>query len=324
MCSAVASPEDLEALRGSLLGLSYRLLGSAHDAEDAVQETMVRALRALPRFDPTRARLSTWVHRIGTNVCLDVLKSARRRTVLMDPTPGVADGALGAPVEADAWLEPMPTARVEQVGDPADRVLSRESVRLAFLTALQHLPPRQRAALVLREVFAYSARETAEILDVTPTAVTSALQRARETLAARQTRMPLAGRASEAELAGVLDRYVTAFEAHDVQALTDLLHTDAVASMPPFAWSATGGPRIAALVGDSDSCAGARLLPCDLNGGPGFGQYRPDDTGRLVPFALVALDVLGRRITRVTTFLGTADRFSEFGLPGHLPSPRGA
>ncbi len=311
--------EDLEALRVPLTGYCYRLLGSASDTDDAVQETLIRAASRLDQFDPGRARLTTWVHRIATNICIDMLRAASRRALVMDlgSTPSeVAE--LGAPLPPEVWVEPMPDSRLLDARDPGDVVVGRESVRLAFIAALQHLAPRQRAVLVLRDVLAFSARETAELLDTTVASVTSALQRARASLDADRPEpfdVALPDDAAQREL---LRRYVRAFESHDIAELTAVLREDAVASMPPFRWRLEGGEKIAVLTGSSDSCAGARLVPCRLNGALGFGQYRPADDGRLRPFALVAVDLRGGRIAQIVTFLGSQDRFAEFGLPDPL------
>ncbi|GAA0598042.1 sigma-70 family RNA polymerase sigma factor [Actinomadura livida] len=308
--------EELEALRGPLTGYCYRLLGSAADTDDAVQETLIRASSKWEQYDPGRARLSTWVHRIATNVCIDMLRAAKRRALVMDV--GSAGPELGAPLPPESWVEPMPDSRVLGEQDPGEVVLGRESVRLAFIAALQHLAPRQRAVLVLRDVLVFSAQETAEILGTTVAAVNSALQRARASLEAAR---PDPFDVYDPEDAGqrhLLRRYVAAFESHDVAGLTAILREDAVASMPPFLWRLEGARRIATTVGAADSCAGARLMPCHVNGAPGFGQYRPGDDGALHPFALVAVDVRDGQIARMVTFLGTQDRFAEFGLPEFL------
>lgn len=310
--------EELEALRVPLTGYCYRLLASAADAEDAVQESLVRASMRIDQFDPARGRLSTWVHRIATNVCIDMLRAASRRALVVDLGSAQGESAvLGAPLPPEAWVEPMPDSSLLSAA-PEDRALARESVRLAFIAALQRLTPRQRAVLVLRDVLAFSARETAEIVDATQASVNSALQRARAAMDAERPDPWQLADPEEPDERALLERYVAAFEAHDVAELTRLLREDAIASMPPFRWNLRGGARIAELVGSSDSCAGARLVPCGFNGGLGFGQYRPTEDGRVLPFALVAVDVLGGQISRVVTFLGTQERFAEFGLPASL------
>jgi len=316
--------EDLEALRVPLTGYCYRLLGSAADTDDAVQETLIRASSRWDQYDPSRGRLSTWVHGIATHVCIDMLRSAKRRALVVDLGEATGRGPdLGAPLPPDAWLEPMPDSRLIAAQDPGEVVLERESIRLAFIAALQYLAPRQRAVLVLRDVLAFTAQETAQILDATVPSVNSALQRARASLDAQRPNPLEIGDPEDAKQWGLLRRYVAAFEAHDVAGLKAILREDALTSMPPFAWCLTGGATIAELIAASDSCAGARLVPCRMNGTVGFGQYRPGDDNVLRPFALVAVQVCGGQIAHVVTFLGTQDRFREFGLPDSLePAPR--
>jgi RNA polymerase sigma-70 factor (TIGR02960 family) len=309
--------EDLEALRVPLSGYCYRLLGSSFDTDDAVQETLIRALSKRDQYDPGRARLSTWVHRIATNVCIDMLRAAKRRALVMDAAAG-HNSDLGAPLPPGVWVEPMPDSRLLAGQDPGEVVLERESVRLAFVAALQHLAPRQRVVLVLRDVLAFTAQETAEILDTTVPAVNSALQRARASLDANRPDPFDIYDPEDAGQRDLLRRYVTAFESHDIAGLTAVLREDAVALMPPFQWRLEGAQKIAAVTGASDSCAGARLVPCHINGAPGFGQYRPSDDGDLRPFALVSVDIRDKQITQLVTFLGTQHRFAEFGLPESL------
>jgi RNA polymerase sigma-70 factor (TIGR02960 family) len=311
--------EELEAQRLPLTGFCYRMLGSATDADDAVQETLVRAYRNLARYDPDRARLSTWLHRVAANVCIDMLRGARRRALAIDMGPAAEDAELGVPLPAYRFVEPMPDARLFGVTDPAERVVGRETVRLAFLAALQRLVPRQRAVLVLRDVLAFSAQETAEILDSSVAAVNSALQRARAALADDPPARADVLDPENAEQRDLLDRYVAAFEAHDIDGLARLLREDATSSMPPFAWWLSGVSRIVAVMGASDACAGDRLLPTVINGSPGFGQYRPDPDGELRPFALILLELRENRVAHIVTFLGSAGRFAEFGLPDRPP-----
>jgi RNA polymerase sigma-70 factor (ECF subfamily) len=311
--------EELEAQRLPLTGFCYRMLGSATDADDAVQETLVRAYRNLARYDPDRARLSTWLHRVAANVCIDMLRGARRRALAIDMGPAAEDAELGVPLPAYRFVEPMPDARLFGVTDPAERVVGRETVRLAFLAALQRLVPRQRAVLVLRDVLAFSAQETAEILDSSVAAVNSALQRARAALADDPPDPADVLDPENAEQRDLLDRYVEAFEAHDIDGLARLLREDATSSMPPFAWWLSGASRIAAVMEASDACAGDRLLPTVINGSPGFGQYRPDPDGELRPFALILLELRENRVAHIVTFLGSAGRFAEFGLPDRPP-----
>lgn len=318
--AAVPAPtvDDLEALRGPLTGYCYRMLGSAADTDDAVQDTVIRAYSALDRYDPDRTALSTWVHRIATNICLDHLRVARRRGTSMELGPARTEpGDIGEPLPADRFVEPMPDSRLITATDPAEIVAQRATVRLAFVTALQVLAPRQRAVLVLRDVLAFSAEETADVLDTSVAAVNSALQRARARLdAARSvTTDPLLP--DDAEQRQLLNSYVAAFEAHDIPALRKLLRDDATTSMPPFAWWLDGADVIAAVMATGDACIDDRLLPVAINGAPGFGQYRLED-GVHHPFALLLIETSGDKVAELTTFLGTADRFPEFGLPTKL------
>ncbi len=308
------SVASLEEHRVALTGHCYRMLGSVTDAEDAVQETMLRAWRAAARFEG-RATVRTWLYRIATNVCLDALAGKARRVRPIEERPaGTIDDALGARERAH-WLEPIPDAMaVPADGDPHELAIMRESIRLAFVAALQHLPPRQRAALLLTEVLEWSAAETAQALDTTVPAVNSALQRARATLAARcPRREPAALTPVQSEL---LARYVAAFERYDVDALAALLSADAVMSMPPHTLWLQGRETILAwLTGRGCGCRGSRLVATAACGAPAFGQYR--DGGRQ-PWALAVLDVAGSRITGWTSFLDTETLFPRFGLPPRL------
>jgi RNA polymerase sigma-70 factor (ECF subfamily) len=215
----------------------------------------------------------------------------------------------------------MPDSRTVHAADPAELAIQRESVWLAFLVALQYLPPRQRAVLLLRDVYAFSAQETAHALEITGAAANSALQRARSALAERRP-VPADVTAADDDHRELLDRYIAAFEAHDVAALRELLHADSVASMPPPAWWLSGRDAVAAVFAASEACAGDRLLPLRVNATIGFGQYRPADDGALRPFALVALEVRDGLVVHAVTFLGAGTRFAEFGLPPMLPPGR--
>lgn len=312
-----AGPGALEALRIPLTGYCYRMLGSSADADDAAQETLIRAYTRFDRFDPERGRLSTWVHAIATNICLDMLRSARRRMLVWEG-PVSTGFDPDAVVPADRWLDPVADARVL---DPADRVVRRESVRLAFVAALQHLPPRQRAVLVLREVLAFSAAETATMLEVSPAAVNSALQRARTTLAAVRPSATDPLDPDDPDDRDLIRRYVTAFENHDVDGLAALLCEDAESGMPPFAWRLSGRELIVSVFAAGDACAHDRLVPVRMNGSIGFGQYRPDTDGVLRPFALLAIQARSGLIARQVTYLGSGDRFAEFGLAPIFRAP---
>ena len=308
--------EQLESHRRELTGFCYRMLGSVHDAEDAVQEAMIRAWRGLDGFDG-RSSLRSWLFRITTNVCLTALDTRSRRALpvdLSEPGRPVVE-ALGAPAAATEWIEPAPDDRIGASSDPADLVVVRDSVRLAFVAALQHLPPKQRAVLLLRDVLRWHADEVAELLDTTVAAVNSALQRARATTAALDSAAPLDP--VDAELQDLLDRYVDAFERYDMDALLSVLHEDATQSMPPYPLWLRGGPDIAAwMVGPGAGCRGSRFLPAaSANGCPAFGQYRASGPGgRHEPWGLHVLEVSGGRVSGFTVFLDTT-LFPLFGLP---------
>ncbi|WP_423509466.1 sigma-70 family RNA polymerase sigma factor [Streptomyces xinghaiensis] len=315
------SEERLERHRVELTGYCYRMLGSAFDAEDAVQEVMVRAWKGLGRFEG-RASLRTWLYRIATNVCLDLLKGNNRRARPMDlSSPQSASTPLPEALPETAWVEPAPDGRVlESGGDPADVAVARDTVRLAFVAALQHLPPRQRAVLILREVLAWKASEVAELLDTTVASVNSALQRARSTIEATgadatETVRPL----DEAQRA-LLERYVDAFQRYDLDALTALLHEDARLSMPPYPLWLRGHAEIRAwMLGTGIGCRGSRLLPVTANGCPAFGQYRPAADGHGYElWALQVIEISDGRITGLNAFLDTPHLFPLFGLPPRL------
>ena len=307
---------QLEEHRAALTGHCYRMLGSVVDAEDAVQETLVRAWRGLERFDG-RASMRTWLYRIATNVCLDALSARSRRARPMEEGPS---GTVSSPLTEQPrthWLEPVPDARaLPDDADPAELVILRQSIRLAFVSALQHLPPRQRAVLILAEVLGWSAAEIAESIDMTVAAVNSALQRARATMASRDV-SSAGGPLSESQ-SQLLERYVAAFERYDVDALTSLLREDATFSMPPFALWLRGPAAVADwLRGPGAECHGSRLVPTAACGSPAFGQYRH---GGRTPWALVVLELDGDRISGWNSFLDTATLFPRFGLPLSLPA----
>jgi len=321
--SHLATPieSQLEPYRSELTGYCYRMLGSVFDAEDAVQETFVRAWRGFDRFEG-RSALKGWLYRIATNVCIDARASAQRRVRPMDLGPAGSGRATdpGEPRPDQIWLGPAPDSRVLPEGsDPANVVTERESVRLAFVAALQHLPPRQRAVLILREVLAWSAQEVADLLDTSVPSVNSALQRARATLAAADTTADL-HQPMDDEQKGLLARYVTAFEAYDLEALTALLHEDATLSMPPVPLWLRGHDDIHAwMAGTGSGCRGSRLVPVVANGMPAFGQYRPSLTGSgHDPWALIVLEISAGRIAGINSFLDTARLFPLFGLPDRL------
>ncbi|MCF4120602.1 sigma-70 family RNA polymerase sigma factor [Antribacter sp. KLBMP9083] len=317
----------LEAHRRELTGFCYRLLGGAFDADDAVQETMLRAWRSYDRFEG-RSSLRTWLYRIATNVCFDQLGSSRarrERPMGLGPSSAPVEENFGDSLPEEAWVEPVPDNQVlPGPGDPADTAVARESVRLAFVAALQHLPARQRAVLILREVLRWPAAEVATLLDTTVASVNSALQRARATLAERapdrgEARARGEGPASGSEDNLLLEQYVDAFERYDMDALVRLLHDDAVLNMPPYTMWVQGPERIRAwMTGPGAGCEGSRCVPVQANGSLAFGQYRPDPAGGHVPWGLVVLDDDGEQVTGITTFLDTATWFGRFGLPERL------
>jgi len=310
---------QLEAHRVPLTGHCYRMLGSAFDAEDAVQETMVRAWQALNRFEG-RASLRTWLYRIATNVCLDALSDRSRRARPMEEGPnGSVEDHLETR-ERRHWLEPVPDARVLPTdASPFELAALRQSIRLAFVSALQHLPPRQRAALLLSEVLGWSAAEIAECLDMSVAAVNSALQRARATIAARQG--PTTNEALSDEHSLLLEKYVDAFHRYDVDALVALLREDATLSMPPYTLWLRGHEAIKSwLLGPGHGCRGSRLVPTCASGAPSFAQYRPAPGGGHSPWALIVLEFDRDGIAAWNAFLDTEKLFPLFGLPAHLPA----
>src|SRR2546427_11038695 len=279
--SATRESEDLghrlEQHRVELTAHCYRMLGSAFEAEDAVQETLLRAWRSLDRFEG-RASLRSWLYRIATNVCLDMLHGKERRARPMDLGPAkTADTPLGEPLPEATWIQPIPDARVlPEHGDPAEIAESRETIRLAFIAALQHLPPRQRAVLILREVLQWEAAEVAELLDTTVASVNSALQRARATLAASKVAADDPSPPMDEKHRGLLARYVDAVERHDLDALTSLLHEDAAWSMPPYAlWLQTHRDIRRWCLGPGIGCRGPRLGPTAANGLAAVGHCKP-------------------------------------------------
>ncbi|MGW5668112.1 sigma-70 family RNA polymerase sigma factor [Micromonospora sp. NPDC003776] len=321
VATSASVESQLEEYRSELTGYCYRMLGSVFEAEDAVQETLVRAWRGFDRFEG-RAALRSWLYRIATNVCLTMLGSAQRRILPMDLGPAGSGHAThpGEPHPDEIWVGPAPDSRIlPENSDPADVVTARESVRLAFISALQHLPARQRAVLILREVLAWSAQEVAELLDTSVASVNSALQRARATLAAADTTADVY-KPMDDEQKALLARYVRAFEAYDLAALTTLLHEDVTLSMPPVPLWLRGPDDIRAwMTGTGIGCRGSRLVPVVANGMPAFGQYRPSNTGAgHDPWALIVLGLSAGRIATITSFLDTARLFPMFGLPARL------
>jgi RNA polymerase sigma-70 factor (ECF subfamily) len=312
---------DLERYRVELTGYCYRMLGSTFEAEDAVQETLVRAWRGLDRFEG-RASLRSWLYRIATNVCLNMLGASQRRARPVDLGPArSADTPLPPSLPETTWIEPIPDGRVvPAASDPAEVAVARESIRLAFIAALQHLPPRQRAVLILREVLRWKADEVAELLDTTVASVNSALQRARSTLAARNALAEdRSARPMDETQRALLARYVDAFERYDMESLTAVLHEDASWSMPPYdLWLATHDDIVRWCLGPGIGCRGSRLVPTMANGRPAFGQYKPAPDGTRQPWSLQVIETEGDRISGITFFLDTERFFPLFGLPPRL------
>ncbi|WP_106212712.1 sigma-70 family RNA polymerase sigma factor [Kineococcus rhizosphaerae] len=324
--SSTFTRDDLEpalaAHRGELTGYCYRMLGSAFDAEDAVQDTLVRAWKGIAGFEG-RSGLRSWLYRIATNVCLTMIENRGKRARPMDLSAAAwepVEASLAARRPEDTWLEPMVDERVlPEAGDPAEIAVARESIRLAFVAALQHLPPRQRAVLVLRDVLRWKADEVAALLDTTTASVNSALQRARATLAERpdvERTEPL-----DARHEALLDEYVRAFEAYDIDAFVKLLAADVTQNMPPFELWLAGAEDIAAwMLGPGHQCRGSQLVPVTMNGSPAYVHYKPiGEHGELVPFAIQALELADGKIARITSFLDTR-LFGLFGFPVEPPA----
>lgn len=311
MAATAPAFAELERHRRELTGYCYRMLGSSFEAEDAVQETLLNAWRGLDGFEG-RAAVRTWLYRIATNICLNMLKSGQRRAVPTDlASAASADAPIGEPLPAGAWIEPIPDSLVlPETSDPAELATTRESIRLAFIAALQQLPARQRAALILRDVLNWRATETADLLGSTVAAVNSALERARATLAVDaggETLRPL-----DQQQQALLSRYVDAFERFDLDALTSLLHLDATLSMTPFRHWLRGPEEWRRWYeGQGSGCRGSKLCPLIANGTPAFGQYRPGGK----PWALHVVHTSGGLITAIHSFVDTQRLFPLFGLP---------
>lgn len=309
--------QQLEPHRRELTGYCYRVLGSSFEAEDAVQETMVRAWKASDRFEG-RSSVRSWLYRIATNVCLDMLHGPQRRARPMDLGPASrADVAVLATRPEHAWVTPVADAAVLPTdSDPATLAAMRESIRLAFVAALQYLPPRQRVVLILREVLSWQASEVAHLLETSVASVNSALQRARATLAEH----PYEDEIDEVDddQAALLANYVDAFERYDIERLVALLHEDAIMSMPPYDLWLSGPVDIGRwFLGTGIECKGSRLVATAANGCAAFGSYRLDPNGGWAPWSLQVLESDGERITGHHNFLDTS-LFAQFGLPLHL------
>jgi RNA polymerase sigma-70 factor (ECF subfamily) len=311
----------LEGHRSELVAHCYRMLGSPFEAEDAVQDTFIRAWKSYDRFEG-RASLRSWLYRIATNVCLDMLSGRERRALPMDMGPAVAPVIENLNILPEAtWIQPIPDSLASGAGDPADVAVARETIKLAFVSALQHLPPRQRAVLIFCEVLRWKAAEVAELLETSVASVNSALQRARATLeasniATTDTATPL----SDDDKA-LLARYVQAFERYDMDELTALMTEEATQSMPPYdLWLHGRDDVLAWWFGPGIECAGSRVIPTiSANGSPAFGQYKPSPSGEgFEPWALQVLELSEGRIVDFTFFLDTDTLFPLFGLPARL------
>jgi RNA polymerase sigma-70 factor, ECF subfamily len=310
----INSELDLEPYRRELTGYCYRMLGSGFDAEDAVQETMVRAWKSAGRLQD-RAALKSWLYRIATNVCYDMLQGSQKRARPMDMGPAsTAESALDAGLPEEAWIQPVPDANL----DPADLTASKETLRLAFVAALQHLPARQRVVLILREVLRWQATEVAELLDTSVASVNSALQRARATM--DELELDASGPAvvEDDEQQELLTRYVDAFERYDVAQLVTLLKDDVVFNMPPFELWLQGPDDVAKwMLGPGIGCKDAKLITTRANGCPAVAIYKPSEDGVWEPFNLAVLEVENGEITLITNFL-YPELFPAFGLPRRL------
>ncbi|HWX88604.1 MAG TPA: sigma-70 family RNA polymerase sigma factor [Solirubrobacteraceae bacterium] len=316
--------QQLEQHRRELTGYCYRMLGSPFEAEDAVQETMLRAWRGYERFEG-RSALRSWLYRIATNVCFDMTSGRARRARPMDLGGAQAPEAANLNMLPEVtWLEPAPTTMVSCEDDPAETTMARETVRLAFVAALQHLAPRQRAVLILCEVLRWQAKEVAELLDTSVASVNSALQRARATLRSSEVSPSDPVPASMDDLRReLLARYVEAFEAYDLDALTTLIKEDASQSMPPYDMWLRGREDILAWwFGPGIECRGSLLVPTvTANGSVAFGQYKPSQSGKgHDPWALQVLEIAEDGIGEFTFFLSTERLFPLFGLPPRLDS----
>ncbi len=318
--TATATESELEQYRPQLTGYCYRMLGSSFEAEDAVQETMLRAWRNLDQFEG-RAAMKSWLYRIATNVCLTMLDGRKRRARPMDlGGPGSATEPSLEVLPEVTWLEPMPDGRVlVEESDPVEQTIQRETLRLAFVAALQHLPARQRAVLILREVLRWKATEVAELLETSVASVNSALQRARATIAASGADADGAAAPLDQADSALLARYVDAFEHYDIDALVALLSEDARLSMPPYDLWLRGAEQLRAwYLGVGRHCEGSRLVAVSANGAPAFAQYRSSAQGGHEAWALQVIDISDGRVAAIDSFLDVQRMFPLFGLPLRL------
>ncbi len=318
--------QDLERLRPALTGYCYRMLGSGFEAEDATQETLVRAWRRSDTLAEPAA-LKSWLFRIATNVCLDQIEDRKRRARPVDlADAGTAETPVGAPRAESTWVLPIAGSQVaDPDADPATQAAERESLRLAFVAALQHLPARQRVVLVLREVLRWSAQEVADLLESSVASVNSALQRARATLdelALRDSDAPT--RPSEEDERRLLEQYLEAFAEYDIDRIVALLRYDVVFDMPPLPLWVRGPEQVATfMLGQGAACRGSKLIATEANGCPAFAAYKPDpESGAWLPWSLTVLEPAatdgdGPTVAGVHNFLQPflTHLFSAFGLP---------
>ncbi|GAB3225626.1 sigma-70 family RNA polymerase sigma factor [Glycomyces halotolerans] len=308
--------QSFEPHRRELCAHAYRMLGSSFEAEDAVQETFTRAWSSYDSFEG-RSSLRSWLYRIATNVCLDMLKGPQRRARPMDLAPASEGGSpLPAPEPDYVWIEPIPDA-MAYGADPAEAAAAKDTLRLAFVAAVQHLPAKQRAVMLMREVLRFSATETADALGLSPASVNSALQRARATMEKVAPEPAERYDETDADLKRLVDGYVTAFQAYDMKALTSLLHDEVSLSMPPIPMWFSGPEAVTEfMLGPGRACRDSRLVPVAANGLPAFGHYKPsDEPGLWTPWSITVLEIADGRIAGLNYFLDTVRLFPIFGLP---------
>lgn len=316
MIETAADLDWFEQLRPALTSYCYRMLGSIADADDAVQETCIRAWQSWNSFNHRSSR-KTWIYRIATNICIDKLRQAKRRALpvdLFDPAAEIVTPNETLP--ESEWIWPAP----ERVDDPEQALLRKDSIRLCFIALLQELPPRQRAVLLLKDVFEWSAAQIADTLDMTPAAVNSALQRARQTMKQTELRSGDLCRMDGEPDPTLLARYMEAFEQFDIPKLVALFHEDGCLSMPPFAMWVRGREHLAQFFALTRwHCLGSRLIPVKVNGGyPAFAQYVPgDDPAVLVPWGIHVSETRDGLILHNQIFISNA-LFEHFGLPGRI------
>jgi RNA polymerase sigma-70 factor (ECF subfamily) len=315
----------VEPHRAELRAHCYRMLGSAQDAEDALQETMLRAWRGLPKFE-ARSSLRSWLYTIATNVCLKAIARRPKLVLPIDYAPAADPHDGPGPIVESVWIDPYPDAELgldDALAGPDARYEQRESVELAFIAALQHLPARQRAVLILRDVLGFSAREAAGVLNATPASVDSALQRAHRTVDDRlpdRTQQATLRMLGDDRLRAIVDEYVAAWECADVDAVVALLADDAAMTMPPRPSWYRGPEAVAAFLRDwaLDGTTARRIVPTHANGQPALAHYtRNADGGAFVAHAIHVLTLAGAQIAEITVFLDP-EAFPRFGLAAEL------